>query len=147
MALGPFSSLLSLKLKTMKKNIEKQTELKPISVDGMLTIVKDEQGLNLMDFDGYDDFDAREISGLYKVKGSFDSKLIMEEKPKRNRGNKPLFKDDNSSLSLGKDGIYYFRFQLPERMIDELPARLVRQSSAIAQKVIRELLTNNDKTV
>ena len=131
----------------MKKNIEKQTELKPISVDGMLTIVKDEQGLNLMDFDGYDDFDAREISGLYKVKGSFDSKLIMEEKPKRNRGNKPLFKDDNSSLSLGKDGIYYFRFQLPERMIDELPARLVRQSSAIAQKVIRELLTNNDKTV
>lgn len=147
MALGPFSSLLSLKLKTMKKNIEKQTELKPISVDGMLTIVKDEQGLNLMDFDGYDDFDAREISGLYKVKGSFDSKLIMEEKPKRNRGNKPLFKDDNSSLSLGKDGIYYFRFQLPERMIDELPGRLVRQSSAIAQKVIRELLTNNDKTV
>ena len=131
----------------MKKNIEKQTELKPISVDGMRTIVKDEQGLNLMDFDGYDDFDAREISGLYKVKGSFDSKLIMEEKPKRNRGNKPLFKDDNSSLSLGKDGIYYFRFQLPERMIDELPARLVRQSSAIAQKVIRELLTNNDKTV
>lgn len=131
----------------MKKNIEKQTELKPISVDGMLTIVKDEQGLNLMDFDGYDDFDAREISGLYKVKGSFDSKLIMEEKPKRNRGNKPLFKDDNSSLSLGKDGIYYFRFQLPERMIDELPGRLVRQSSAIAQKVIRELLTNNDKTV
>ena len=147
MALGPFSSLLSLKLKTMKKNIEKQTELKPISVDGMLTIVKDEQGLNLMDFDGYDDFDAREINGLYKVKGSFDSKLIMEEKPKRNRGNKPLFKDDNSSLSLGKDGIYYFRFQLPERMIDELPGRLVRQSSAIAQKVIRELLTNNDKTV
>ena len=147
MALGPFSSLLSLKLKTMKKNIEKQTELKPISVDGMLTIVKDEQGLNLMDFDGYDDFDAREISGLYKVKGSFDSKLIMEEKPKRNRGNKPLFKDDNSSLSLGKDGIYYFRFQLPEHMIDELPARLVRQSSAIAQKVIRELLINNDKTV
>ena len=131
----------------MKKNIEKQTELKPISVDGMLTIVKDEQGLNLMDFDGYDDFDAREISGLYKVKGSFDSKLIMEEKPKRNRGNKPLFKDDNSSLSLGKDGIYYFRFQLPEHMIDELPTRLVRQSSAIAQKVIRELLTNNDKTV
>ena len=147
MALGPFSSLLSLKLKTMKKNIEKQTELKPISVDGMLTIVKDEQGLNLMDFDGYDDFDAREINGLYKVKGSFDSKLIMEEKPKRNRGNKPLFKDDNCSLSLGKDGIYYFRFQLPEHMIDELPARLVRQSSAIAQKVIRELLINNDKTV
>lgn len=131
----------------MKKNIEKQTELKPISVDGMLTIVKDEQGLNLMDFDGYDDFDAREISGLYKVKGSFNSKIIMEEKPKRNRGNKPLFKDDNSSLSLGKDGIYYFRFQLPEHMIDELPARLVRQSSAIAQKVIRELLINNDKTV
>ena len=131
----------------MKKNIEKQTELKPISVDGMRTIVKDEQGLNLMDFDGYDDFDARQINGLYKVKGTFNSKLIMEEKPKRNRGNKPLFKDDNSSLSLGKDGIYYFRFQLPERMIDELPARLVRQSSAIAQKVIRELLTNNDKTV
>ena len=124
----------------MKKNIEKQTELKPISVDGMLTIVKDEQGLNLMDFDGYDDFDAREISGLYKVKGSFDSKLIMEEKPKRNRSNKPLFKDDNCSLSLGKNGIYYFRFQLPEEMAGELPGRLTRQSAAIAQKFIRKVL-------
>jgi len=131
----------------MEKNNKKQTELKPVSVDGSLSYVKDEKDLHLLEFEGYEEFDAREISGLYKVKGTFYGNILMEEKPKRNRGNKPLFKDDNSSLSLGKDGIYYFRFQLPEHMIDELPARLVRQASAIAQKVIREVLINNDKTV
>ena len=114
-------------------------QLKPISVDGMLTIVKDEQGLNLMDFDGYDDFDAREINGLYKVKGSFNSKIIMEEKPKRERRD-PLFKDDNCSFSLGKDDVYYFSFRMPKDQLDNLPGELVRQASAIAQKVIRKYL-------
>jgi hypothetical protein len=68
-----------------------------------------------------------------------DGNVYMTEKPKRQK-NKPLFRDDNSSLSLGRDGKYYFVFTLPEQLVAELPEQLVRQASAIAQKVIRELI-------
>ena len=71
-----------------------------------------------------------------------DGNVYMTEVPKFKR-NKPIFRDDNSSLSLGKDDRYYFCFTLPKQLIDELPAELVRQASAIANKVIRELLTSN----
>ena len=78
----------------------------------------------------------------FKVKRMRDGNVYMTEIPKRER-NTPIFRDDNSSLSLGKDGKYYFFFALPEQLIDNLPAELVRQASAIANKVIRELLTSN----
>ncbi len=49
-------------------------------------------------------------------------------------------RDDNSSLSLGQNGRYYFTFSLPEELIDELPEELLRQAAAIAKKVVEELL-------
>ena len=112
-----------------------------------MTINKDKKDLRNIDFQSYDIVEIEEFKGKYQVDAKHDGNIYMKEIKKRYRGNKPLFKDDNSSLSLGKDGIYYFRFQLPENMVNELPSRLVRQSSAIAQKVIRELLINNGKTV
>jgi hypothetical protein len=59
----------------------------------------------------------------------------MVEKPKRVR-NTPIFRDDNSSLSKGKNGRYYFFFSLEEERIEELPEELVRQAVAIAEKFI-----------
>ena len=56
---------------------------------------------------------------------------------------KAMFRDDNSTLTLGRDGRYYFVFTMPKDMVHKLPMLLVRQASAIAQKVIRELLTLN----
>ena len=59
----------------------------------------------------------------------------MVEKPKRVK-NTPIFRDDNSSLSKGKNGRYYFVFSLEEERIEELPEELVRQAVAIAEKFI-----------
>ena len=50
--------------------------------------------------------------------------------------NAPLFREDNSSLSLGKDGRYYFVFSLPEDRVNELPEQLLRQARAIARKAM-----------
>ena len=45
------------------------------------------------------------------------------------------FREDNSSLTLGRDRRYYFVFTLEEGQVKQLPDRLVRQALAIAQKV------------
>jgi hypothetical protein len=45
------------------------------------------------------------------------------------------FREDNSSLTLGRDGRYYFVFTLPEKQLAQLPDRLVHQALTIAQKV------------
>jgi len=65
--------------------------------------------------------------------------VYMTEMPKRIR-NKAIFRDDNASLSQGQDKRWYFYFSLDEDQLEQLPEKLVRQASAIAQKV-RESLT------
>ena len=77
----------------------------------------------------------------FRVQGMRDGNVYMQQKPKRVR-NKAIFRDDNSSLSQGRDGRWYFYFSLDEDRIGELPEQLVRQASAIAQKVLRELICN-----
>jgi hypothetical protein len=73
------------------------------------------------------------------VEGKRDGNVYMTEKPKRIR-NKALFRDDNCSLSQGQDKRWYFYFSLDEDQLEQLPEKLVRQASAIAQKVLRELI-------
>ena len=51
--------------------------------------------------------------------------------------NTPLFREDNCSLTLGRDGKYHFIFTLPEELVDELPDRLLHQALSIAQKASR----------
>ena len=55
-------------------------------------------------------------------------------------GNTPIFREDNSSLTLGRDGKYYFCFILPEAKVKRLPDALVHQALSIAQKVERTIL-------
>ena len=100
-----------------------------------------ENGLRIADFECCEDVEMEQFITKCKVQGMRDGNLYMTELPRRQR-NKPLFRDDNSSLSLGRDGKYYFVFTLPEQLVAELPEQLVRQASAIAQKVIRELICN-----
>ncbi len=45
-----------------------------------------------------------------------------------------------STLTLGRDGKYYFCFILPEAKVKQLPDRLVHQALSIAQKVERQIL-------
>ena len=98
-----------------------------------------ENGLHSADFMCCEDAEMNAFSGTFKVQVMRDGNVYMTEQPKRVR-NKALFRDDNASLSHGRDGKYYFCFSLDEDQLEQLPEKLVRQASAIAQKVIRELI-------
>ena len=112
-----------------KKGIQEQ-----VTLDGLLTIGKNDEGLHLADFQCCEDVETERFAGIFKVQGMHDGNLYMEEKPKRIR-NKPIYRQDNSSLSLGRNGVYYFVFTLPKEQVAELPEKLVRQANEVAAKM------------
>ena len=94
-----------------------------------------------MQFECCEDVEMEPIRGDFRVQGMRDGNVYMEQKPKRLR-NKALFRDDNASLSLGRDERWHFCFSLPRERIGELPEQLGRQAGAIAQKVEEWLKVN-----
>ena len=122
----------------MEKIISISTE-NQVMLDGLLTFGMLENGLRSADFACCEDVEMDAFSGTFKVQGMRDGNVYLTEQPKRVR-NKAIFRDDNASLSKGKDGRYYFYFSLDEDLLEQLPEKLVRQASAIAQKVLRELI-------
>ena len=123
-----------------KKKTQKQTTL-----DGMMTFGKLDDGLNALDFSSFEAVEMEPFTATCKVQAMRDGNVYITEKPRRLR-NKPLFREDNSSLTLGRDGNYYFVFKLPEALLEELPDALVQQSLAIAQKVERVILGGKEAT-
>ena len=117
------------------------TTEKSVTLDGMMTFGQLDDGRRTADFACCEDVEIESCISNFKVQIMRDGNVYMTECPKRVR-NKPLFRDDNSSLTLGRDGRYYFVFSLPEEQLDVLPQQLVRQAGAIAQKVLRELVLN-----
>ncbi|MBO7471367.1 MAG: hypothetical protein J6T78_05830 [Bacteroidaceae bacterium] len=117
-----------------------QTNKRMVTLDGMMTFGQLENGLRIADFECCEDVQMEAYIAKCKVQRMRDGNVYITELPKRIR-NKPMFRDDCCSLTLGHDGRFYFVFSMPEELVDELPQQLVRQASAIAQKVIRELLT------
>lgn len=134
-----FSKLLSQKLITMKKISQKNAIEKTTTLDGMMTFGKLDDGLNALDFSSFEAVEMEPFTATCKVQAMRDGNVYITEKPKRVR-NKPLFREDNSSLTLGRDGNYYFVFKLSEELVKELPDALVQQSLAIAQKVQRGII-------
>jgi len=123
----------------MIKKIEKITIERQVTLDGMMTIGMLENGRKTADFTCCEDIEMETFSGTFKVQGMRDGNVYMTQQPKRVR-NKAIFRDDNASLSQGQDRRWYFYFSLDEDQLELLPEKLVRQASAIAQKVIRELI-------
>ena len=117
-----------------------QTNKRMVTLDGMMTFGQLENGLRFADFECCEDVQMEAYIAKCKVQRMRDGNVYITELPKRIR-NKPMFRDDCCSLTLGHDGRFYFVFSMPEELVDELPQELVRQAGAIAQKVIRELLT------
>jgi len=115
------------------------TSERQVMLDGLMTLGMLENGLRTADFMCCEDVELDAFSGTFKVEGMRDGNVYMTEKPKRRR-NKALFRDDNASLSQGQDKRWYFYFSLDEEQLDQLPEKLVHQASAIAQKVLRELI-------
>ena len=110
-----------------------------VTLDGLMTIGMLENGLKTADFMCCEDVEFEEFSGNFKVQVMRDGNVYLAEQPKRIR-NKAIFRDDNATLSQGQDKRWYFYFSLDEDQLEQLPDKLVRQASAIAQKVIREMI-------
>ena len=127
----------SSQIRKIMEKINNSTE-RQVTLDGLMTLSMLENGLKTADFMCCEDVEMEAFSGTFKVQGMRDGNVYMTEKPKRVR-NKAIFRDDNAALSQGRDGRWYFYFSMDEDRICELPQELVRQASAIAQKVIREL--------
>lgn len=140
-----FSKLLSQKLITMTKKIKKDIKKNITTLDGMMTFGKLDDGLNALDFSSFEAVEMEPFTATCKVQAMRDGNVYITEKPKRVR-NKPLFREDNSSLTLGRDGNYYFVFKLSEELVKELPDALVQQSLAIAQKVQRGIIGGKEAT-
>ena len=135
-----FAFLLTLtNFETIMANIIRISTKKQVSLDGLMTIGMLEDGLKTAEFMCCEDVVMEAFSGTFKVQGMRDGNLYMTEQPKRIR-NKAIFRDDNASLSQGQDRRWYFYFSLDEDQLEQLPDKLVHQASAIAQKVVRELI-------
>ena len=117
-----------------KKNNKKTTML-----DGMMGFSKTDNGLNILDFACTEYVEMESFVANCKVQAMHNGDVYITEKPKRLR-NTPLFREDNSSLTLGRDGKYYFVFTMPEELVDELPEQLVLQAVAIAKKMVECLI-------
>ena len=125
--------------KTMKKKENENILENEVTLDGMMVFGKLDNGLRYADFECCEDAEMEAFSGNCKVQIMRDGNVYITELPKRIR-NRALFRDDNCSLSLGKNGKFYFVFSMPAAQVDELPAELIRQASAIAGKMIRILM-------
>ena len=124
----------------MKKTTNNSKQ-KITTLDGMMTFGKMDNGLNAFDFSSFEAVEMDPFTATCKVQAMRDGNVYITEKPRRVR-NKPLFREDNnSSLTRGRDGRYYFVFSLPAEQVEELPDRLVQQSLAIAWKVEHILRT------
>ena len=125
----------------MEKN-QTNNNKRQVTIDGFLTFGELENGLRTADFQCCEDVEMDAFSGTFKVQAMRDGNVYLTERPKRVR-NKALFRDDNASLSQGQDKRWYFYFSLDENQLEQLPEKLVRQASAIAQKVLRELVQDS----
>ena len=114
----------------------KVEENKVVNVDGIMTIGQTENGQNRLDFLSTEDVEIEALDGVFRLQAMHDGSIYMTEKPKRVR-NKPLFRQDNSSLSLGKNGRYYFVFNMPQELKDLLPDTLVKEAREVARKIKR----------
>ncbi len=113
---------------------KKNSYKRELTLDGMMTFGKLETGLRTLDFMCCEDAEMEPFEGTFRVQAMRDGNVYMTERKRRVR-NKPIFREDNSTLSLGQDGRYYFYFSLPGEQIGELAEELIRQAMAIALKV------------
>ena len=103
-------------------------------VDGLMTFGTTDNGLHTLDFMCTECVEMEPFLAKCRVQGMRDGNVYITERPKQ-KHNTPIFREDNSTLTLGRDGKYYFCFILPEAKVKRLPDALVHQALSIAQKV------------
>lgn len=112
---------------------------KSVTLDGLMTLGQLEDGRHTADFACCEDVQLEQIKGTFSVDIQRDGNVYMTEEKKRIR-NTPLFREDNSSFSHGRNKKYYYVFSIEDDRIEDLAEELVRQANVIAQKIMMELL-------
>ena len=121
------------------KSNKNRTNESEMTLNGMMTFGECENGQRFADFECCEEVEMEPFVGDCKVQVMRDGNVYITERPKRIR-NRALLRDDNSSLSLGQNGRFYFVFSMPAAELDKLPEQLVRQASAIAGKFMRLIM-------
>lgn len=119
--------------------VKKNKIKKNVTLDGLMTLGQLEDGRHTADFACCEDVQLEQIKGTFSVDIQRDGNVYMTEEKKRIR-NTPLFREDNSSFSHGRNKRYYYVFSMEDDRIEDLAEELVRQANVIAQKISRELL-------
>ena len=117
----------------MKKIFTKKTH-KNVDYEAIVSLGELKDGLRIANIVSCEDVEVEGFIGRCKVQLQCDGHIEIVQLPKRLR-NKPIFRDDNCTFTLGKDGRYYFVFTMPEQLIYEIPGQLRRQAGAIAEKI------------
>ena len=118
----------------IKKNSYKKTTHKDVNYEALVNLGELKNGLRIANIVSCEDVEVEGFIGRCKVQLLHDGHIQIVQLPKRLR-NKPIFRDDNCTFTLGKDGRYYFVFTMPEQLIFEIPGQLRRQAGAIAAKI------------
>ena len=118
----------------MSKKIKDNNPEMTTTMEGQMCLGMTDNGLKILDFMCTEYVELEPFAAHCRVQAMRDGNVYITELPKLKR-NTPLFREDNSSLTLGRDGKYYFCFILSEGQVKELPDRLVHQALSIAQKV------------
>ena len=112
---------------------------KSVTLDGLMTLGQLDDGRHTADFACCEDVQLEQIKGTFSVQIQRDGNVYMTENKKRIK-NTPIFREDNSSFSHGRNKRYYYVFSIEDDRIDELAKELVRQANVIAQKIMMELI-------
>ena len=124
--------------------MKKKTTKRQVTLDGMMTIGMLENSLRTADFECCEDVEVEAFIGRFKVQCMHeqcmhDGNVYLEELPKRQK-NSPLFRLEHSSLTLGRDGWFYFGLRLPESELMALPRILRREATQAAERVKKNYL-------
>ena len=117
----------------MKKNSNRKIQ-REITLDGMMTFGKLQNNLRTADFECCETAEVEPFVARCRVQAIRNGNVYITELPRRIR-NTPLFRQANSSMSLGRNGQYYFVFTLPESEVTALPETLVREAREAAKKM------------
>ena len=106
-----------------------------VTLDGMMTYGKLFNGLIVVDFKNYDpEVEVEPVAGKFKGRLMRDGNLYLEQLPRRIR-NKPKYRQDHSSVSIGRNGKGYFVMVVDEAELDAFPQILVREANEAAAKM------------
>ena len=118
----------------MSKLIRMNTKRK-VTLDGMMTYSKLLDGLIVADFKNYDpEVEVEPVAGKFKGRLMRDGNLYLEQLPRRIR-NKPKYRQDHSSVSIGRNGKGYFVMVVDEAELDAFPQIRVREANEAAAKM------------